>query len=56
MSTEAAHRAEALDAAEFERLYESMVRIRQLEDAVHLLFLRNEIEGTQRRRTTRRGT
>jgi TPP-dependent pyruvate/acetoin dehydrogenase alpha subunit len=46
MSTEAAHRAEALDAAELERLYESMVRIRQLEDAVHLLFLRNEIEGT----------
>lgn len=33
-------------AAELERLYERMLRIRLLEDAVHRLFLNNEIEGT----------
>jgi TPP-dependent pyruvate/acetoin dehydrogenase alpha subunit len=33
-------------SADLERLYERMQRIRQLEDAVHRLFLSNEIEGT----------
>ena len=33
-------------AAELESLYERMLRIRLLEDAVHRLFLNNEIEGT----------
>jgi acetoin:2,6-dichlorophenolindophenol oxidoreductase subunit alpha len=31
---------------ELERLYAAMLRIRRFEDTVHLLFLRNEIEGT----------
>ena len=31
---------------DFESLYERMLRIRLLEDAVHRLFLNNEIEGT----------
>ena len=32
--------------ADLEGLYAAMLRIRMFEDAVHLLFLRNEIEGT----------
>ncbi len=34
------------DTADFESLYERMLRIRLVEDAVHRLFLNNEIEGT----------
>ncbi len=34
------------DTAKLEQLYERMQRIRLLEDAVHRLFLQNEIEGT----------
>ena len=33
-------------AADLASLYERMVRIRQLEDTVHRLFLNNEVEGT----------
>ncbi len=36
----------APDTAKLEQLYERMLRIRLLEDAVHRLFLQNEIEGT----------
>jgi acetoin:2,6-dichlorophenolindophenol oxidoreductase subunit alpha len=35
-----------VEQRELERLYGAMLRIRQFEDTVHLLFLRNEIEGT----------
>ncbi len=35
-----------LETAQLESLYERMLRIRLLEDAVHRLFLNNEIEGT----------
>jgi TPP-dependent pyruvate/acetoin dehydrogenase alpha subunit len=35
-----------VEQGELERLYAAMLRIRQFEDTVHLLFLRNEIEGT----------
>jgi acetoin:2,6-dichlorophenolindophenol oxidoreductase subunit alpha len=35
-----------VEQAELERLYTAMLRIRRFEDTVHLLFLRNEIEGT----------
>jgi TPP-dependent pyruvate/acetoin dehydrogenase alpha subunit len=34
------------DTAKLEQLYERMLRIRLLEEAVHRLFLQNEIEGT----------
>jgi TPP-dependent pyruvate/acetoin dehydrogenase alpha subunit len=34
------------EPADLEALYAAMLRIRVFEDAVHLLFLRNEIEGT----------
>ena len=34
------------ETAKLEELYERMLRIRLLEDAVHRLFLNNEIEGT----------
>ena len=46
MSTQAPHVTSGLDSAELESLYERMLRIRLLEDAVHRLFLNNEIEGT----------
>ena len=35
-----------MEQGELERLYAAMLRIRRFEDTVHLLFLRNEIEGT----------
>jgi TPP-dependent pyruvate/acetoin dehydrogenase alpha subunit len=35
-----------VEQQELERLYAAMLRIRLFEDTVHLLFLRNEIEGT----------
>ncbi|MCC6222990.1 MAG: thiamine pyrophosphate-dependent dehydrogenase E1 component subunit alpha [Thermoleophilia bacterium] len=38
--------AATLAADQLESLYERMVRIRLVEDAVHRLFLNNEIEGT----------
>jgi TPP-dependent pyruvate/acetoin dehydrogenase alpha subunit len=38
--------SKALSAERLESLYERMVRIRMAEDAVHRLFLNNEIEGT----------
>src|SRR3990172_575792 len=41
--TQAARGAEQVD---LQRLYTSMLRIRLLEDAVHRLFLANEVEGT----------
>ena len=44
MSTEQATAEPA--AAQLESLYERMLRIRLLEDAVHRLFLANEVEGT----------
>jgi TPP-dependent pyruvate/acetoin dehydrogenase alpha subunit len=37
---------ETVGTAKLEELYERMLRIRILEDAVHRLFLNNEIEGT----------
>jgi TPP-dependent pyruvate/acetoin dehydrogenase alpha subunit len=46
MPAEAAHAAPGAGTAELESLYERMLRIRLLEDAVHRLFLNNEIEGT----------
>jgi TPP-dependent pyruvate/acetoin dehydrogenase alpha subunit len=46
MSTETTPLPAPLDQAELERLYAEMLRIRIFEDTVHLLFLRNEIEGT----------
>jgi TPP-dependent pyruvate/acetoin dehydrogenase alpha subunit len=38
--------SETVEIAKLEELYERMLRIRLLEDAVHRLFLNNEIEGT----------
>jgi TPP-dependent pyruvate/acetoin dehydrogenase alpha subunit len=38
--------SEAVETKKLEELYERMYRIRILEDAVHRLFLNNEIEGT----------
>jgi TPP-dependent pyruvate/acetoin dehydrogenase alpha subunit len=46
MSTETTYAPSAPVGAELESLYERMLRIRLLEDAVHRLFLNNEIEGT----------
>jgi TPP-dependent pyruvate/acetoin dehydrogenase alpha subunit len=46
MTTESTGVAEELTAAHLEALYERMLQIRLLEDAVHRLFLNNEIEGT----------
>jgi TPP-dependent pyruvate/acetoin dehydrogenase alpha subunit len=46
MSTESVDVAAVPEAAKLEELYERMLRIRLLEDAVHRLFLNNEIEGT----------
>jgi len=46
MPAEVAHAAPGTETAELESLYERMLRIRLLEDAVHRLFLNNEIEGT----------
>jgi TPP-dependent pyruvate/acetoin dehydrogenase alpha subunit len=45
MSTEITHPIQS-HGADLEQLYERMTRIRALEDAVHRLFLNNEIEGT----------
>jgi TPP-dependent pyruvate/acetoin dehydrogenase alpha subunit len=38
--------SETVGTAKLDELYEQMLRIRLLEDAVHRLFLNNEIEGT----------
>lgn len=47
MATEQAQsRTPELSAEHLESLYERMLRIRLVEDAVHRLFLNNEIEGT----------
>ncbi len=46
MSVETTHAAQPPGTADLESLYERMLRIRLLEDAVHRLFLNNEIEGT----------
>ena len=46
MSTETTQPSSGLDLAQLESLYERMLQIRLLEDAVHRLFLNNEIEGT----------
>lgn len=46
MPAEAPHVTPDAGTAELESLYERMLRIRLLEDAVHRLFLNNEIEGT----------
>jgi TPP-dependent pyruvate/acetoin dehydrogenase alpha subunit len=46
MSTETTYAPSTPVAADLESLYERMLRIRLLEDAVHRLFLNNEIEGT----------
>jgi len=46
MSTETTQPSSGLDVAQLESLYERMLQIRLLEDAVHRLFLNNEIEGT----------
>jgi TPP-dependent pyruvate/acetoin dehydrogenase alpha subunit len=46
MSVETTQPASPPGAANLESLYERMLRIRLLEDAVHRLFLANEIEGT----------
>lgn len=46
MPAEAPHATPEAGTAELEGLYERMLRIRLLEDAVHRLFLNNEIEGT----------
>lgn len=46
MPAEVAHAGAGAGTAELESLYERMLRIRLLEDAVHRLFLNNEIEGT----------
>jgi TPP-dependent pyruvate/acetoin dehydrogenase alpha subunit len=46
MSTETTYPSSPPGAADLGSLYERMLRIRLLEDAVHRLFLANEIEGT----------
>ncbi len=46
MSTETARVTDPPESADLESLYERMLRIRLLEDAVHRLFLNNEVEGT----------
>jgi TPP-dependent pyruvate/acetoin dehydrogenase alpha subunit len=46
MTTDIADPAQSLGADHRESLYERMLRIRLVEDAVHRLFLNNEIEGT----------
>ena len=46
MSIESTQAPTDLSAEQLESLYERMLRIRLLEDAVHRLFLANEIEGT----------
>jgi acetoin:2,6-dichlorophenolindophenol oxidoreductase subunit alpha len=46
MSIESPQTATTPTAEELASLYERMLRIRMLEDAVHRLFLANEIEGT----------
>lgn len=46
MSTETSPTPANVEQADLERLYESMLRIRLFEDAVHRLFLANEIQGT----------
>jgi TPP-dependent pyruvate/acetoin dehydrogenase alpha subunit len=46
MSTDTTNPAHGLSTTHLESLYERMLRIRLLEDAVHRLFLNNEIEGT----------
>ena len=46
MSIESTQAPTDLSTEQLESLYERMLRIRLLEDAVHRLFLANEIEGT----------
>jgi TPP-dependent pyruvate/acetoin dehydrogenase alpha subunit len=46
MASETTTTTPPVDAAELERLYASMLRIRLFEDAVFRLFLANEVEGT----------
>jgi TPP-dependent pyruvate/acetoin dehydrogenase alpha subunit len=46
MSIETTQRESGPDVEHLETLYERMLQIRLLEDAVHRLFLNNEIEGT----------
>ena len=46
MSTDTADAIDPAGVADLESLYERMLRIRLLEDAVHRLFLNNEVEGT----------
>jgi TPP-dependent pyruvate/acetoin dehydrogenase alpha subunit len=46
MSLDTEHDVRKPVAADLASLYERMVRIRQLEDMVHRLFLNNEVEGT----------
>jgi len=46
MSIDTTQQESEPDIAQLESLYERMLQIRLLEDAVHRLFLNNEIEGT----------
>ena len=46
MSIDTTQQGSEPDIAQLESLYERMLQIRMLEDAVHRLFLNNEIEGT----------
>jgi TPP-dependent pyruvate/acetoin dehydrogenase alpha subunit len=46
MASETTQSPPSVEAAELERLYASMLRIRLFEDAVFRLFLANEVEGT----------
>ena len=46
MSIDTTQQESEPDTAQLESLYERMLQIRLLEDAVHRLFLTNEIEGT----------
>ena len=46
MSIDTTQQTSEPDIAQLESLYERMLQIRLLEDAVHRLFLNNEIEGT----------
>ena len=46
MGVEPGSHAVSADPVELTRLYVAMLRIRLFEDAVHRLFLANEVEGT----------
>src|SRR6188508_3227061 len=46
MSIDTTQQESEPDIAQLESLYERMLQIRLLEDAVHRLFLNNEVEGT----------